>query len=378
VDYPRVPRPEDLDFPTRTVREGGVDLYVPDVEVRRGPGTRSSLPFYNPAMAVARDVSVLLAHALLPRGGRVLDGLAATGALGLRVAAERDPGVYVHLVDKNPRAVALCEMNVERNGLQNADVKRTDLNVHLAVGDYALLELDPFGSPVPFLDAALLGARTGAAMGVTATDTAVLCGTKPEAAARRYLARVRHTDAYAEIGVRVLLGYIARTAGKFDRAISPILAFAAEHFVKVYVRVAEGAGRADAALSRLGWVRYDPATGAHTASGDAGTDGIGPLWLGPLMDAEVLSKLHPGSTTGFAAARLLERIRDEVDLSPFYAENNAMARRAGVDPPPLEAILEALRETGHRATRTHFRENAFKTDAPWEAVREAYRAQGMR
>ena len=55
-----------------------------------------------------------------------------------------------------------------------------------------------------------------------------------------------------------------------------------------------------------------------------------------------------------------------------------MARRAGVDPPGLEAILEALRETGHRATRTHFRENAFKTDAPWEAVREAYRAQGMR
>lgn len=374
---PRVPRPEDLDFPTRTVREGLVDLYVPDVEVRRGPGTRTSLPFYNPSMAVARDLAVLLACRLLPRGGRVLDGLAATGALGLRIAAEQMPGINVHLVDKNPQAVALIEMNILRNELLNAQVSRGDLNAHLAVFTYKLVELDPFGSPVPFLDAAILSLRGGAALGVTATDTAVLCGAKPEAAARRYLARVRHTDAYPEIGVRVLLGYLARTAGKFDRAIEPVLAFAAEHFVKVYVRIAVGARRTDAALSHLGWVRFDPEKGAHTTSAESpGPDGIGPLWLGPLADDGILARLRPGTSTGYAASLLLDRLRGEAGLPPFFGENNAMARRAGVDPPPLDAVLEALRTRGHRAVRTHFRENAFKTDAPWEDVLDAYRVLG--
>src|SRR3972149_4888886 len=50
-----------LGFPTRRVREGLVELLVPDVPQGPGPGTRSALPFYNPAMAVARDVSVVVA-----------------------------------------------------------------------------------------------------------------------------------------------------------------------------------------------------------------------------------------------------------------------------------------------------------------------------
>ncbi|TLZ57645.1 MAG: N2,N2-dimethylguanosine tRNA methyltransferase, partial [Methanobacteriota archaeon] len=75
----------ELDFPTRTLREGLVDLLVPDVERRPGPGTRTALPFYNPGMRVARDLSVLLASRTVGIGGRILDGLAATGALGLRI-----------------------------------------------------------------------------------------------------------------------------------------------------------------------------------------------------------------------------------------------------------------------------------------------------
>jgi tRNA (guanine26-N2/guanine27-N2)-dimethyltransferase len=367
----------DLGFPTRRITEGRVDLLVPDIERRAGPGTRSRLPFYNPAMAVGRDVSVLLARRLLPRGGTVLDGLAAAGALGLRVAVEAGGGFAVTLNDKNPSAVALIRENIGRNGVGNAAAVLGDLNAHLAGNRYDLVEVDPFGSPVPFLDAALLSARRGTALAVTATDTAVLCGAKPEAALRRYLAHVRRTDAYAEVGTRVLVAYIARMAARLDKTIEPVLAYSAEHFVKVHVRVAEGAARADRTLAQTGWVAFDPTTGEHrTAPSPAARTDLGPLWLGDLGDPSVLSVLAPTSEMGHRTARLLGLVREEVGLPPFYADNNAMARRAGVSPPPPDAVIARLREAGFRATRTHFRENAVKTDAPWADLMAVYRATG--
>ena len=365
----------DLDFQTRTVREGLVDLLVPDIDPRPGPGTRSGLPFYNPSMTVARDISVLLAASSAPPGGRVLDGLAAAGALGLRIA--REAGREVVLNDKNPRAVALIRRNLERNGVADATVLGEDLNEHLADHHYDLVEVDPFGSPVPFLDTALRSANRGTSLSATATDTAVLCGAKPEAAWRRYLARVRHTDAYPEIGTRILLGYIVRNAARFDKAPEPILAYAAEHFVKVHVRIFEGAARADRALASLGWVRFDPGTGGHEVlPEDVPPEAIGPLWLGPLADREVLDGVRTTPAIGHAASRILDRVRGEAGLPPFFWDNNAMARRAGVSPPRLLRILEALRELGFRAVPTHFRENAFRTDATPQAVLGLYRRIG--
>jgi len=364
----------DIDFPTRTVREGLVDLLVPDVERRPGPGTRTGLPFYNPAMAVARDISVLLARGPATRRGRVLDGLAAAGALGLRISKEADREVTLN--DKNPRSVALIRRNLERNGTEGAVVVCDDLVAHLAEHHYDLVDVDPFGSPVPFLDAALRSAHRGTNLGITATDTAVLCGAKPETAWKRYLARVRHTDAYSEVGTRLLLGYVARMAARSDKAVEPVLAYAAEHFVKVHVRITEGAARGDRALEQLGWVRFDPASGGHETLRRDEEGAIGPLWLGPLADPEVLRGLRPAPATGHAAARILDRLRGEVGLPPFYFENNAMARRAHVSPPPLARVLDALQHRGFRAVPTLFRENAFKTDAPASDVLGAYREIG--
>ena len=352
-----------------------MDLLVPDVERRPGPGTRSALPFYNPAMAVARDLSVLVARTLAAGHPRVLDGLAAAGALGLRIAREGATNVEVVLNDKNPRAAALIRKNIERNAIINARVVTEDLNGHLATNHYDIVEVDPFGSPVRFLDAALLSAHRGSVLAVTATDTAVLTGAKPEAAWRRYLARVRHTDAYAEVGVRILVGYIARIAARFDKAVQPLIAYAAEHFVKVHLRISEGAGRTDTVLRQLGWFRFDPLTGAYHPADEAGDPGvIGPLWAGPLAEGDVLTALRPTAHTGYGAARILDGLRREASFPPFYAENNEMARRAQVSPPRLARVLEALEVRGFRATPTYFQENAFKTDAPWADVLEVYRS----
>ena len=367
----------EIDYPTREVREGLVTLLVPDVPSPRGPGSRSALPFYNPTMEIARDVSVLLVQLVGRRGASVLDGLAATGVLGLRIALESGIESRVTLNDRNPRSVTLMKENARRTGAPDVAIAEGDLNVHLAMHHYDLVEIDPFGSPVPFLDAALQSAHRGSVLGVTATDTPVLCGAKPGACARRYLVHVRPTDAYAEVGLRILIGFVARMAGRFDKAVEPLFAYAAEHFLRAYLRISEGAQRADRALGSLGWIQFDSDTGRCESADEIPMSGaIGPLWLGPLVGEEVIVRLEPRPYMGAPTARLLDAIRHEAGLPPFYLENNATAGRLGVSPPRLEVVLDRLRENGFRAAPTHFRRNAFKTDAPWDEIRRVYEGAG--
>ena len=74
------------------------------------------------------------------------------------------------------------------------------------------IDLDPFGSPVSFLDSAIQSISRVGVLEVTATDTAALCGSAKTSAARRY-GSTGITDAYMhDDATRILLGVIARIA----------------------------------------------------------------------------------------------------------------------------------------------------------------------
>src|SRR3989449_6454223 len=119
------------------------------------------------------------------------------------------------------------------------------------------------------------------------SDTAVLCGTYPNACVKRYGARPLRSAQGAEIGLRILLGYCHRLAAERGSQIQPIFAFSAEHFLRIYVLVESGSGSGSIGhLVRVGPGRFIVASGADRAT-------IGPLWLGPLGDAAVLRPLHP-------------------------------------------------------------------------------------
>lgn len=46
------------------------------------------------------------------------------------------------------------------------------------VGGWDFIDVDPFGSCLPFLEAAVAGVKDGGLLAVAATDLAVLCGKK--------------------------------------------------------------------------------------------------------------------------------------------------------------------------------------------------------
>jgi len=355
----------DFPFPVVETTEGAARLLVPDVPRRRGPATAGPWPFYNPTMAVNRDLSAIVLRRWPQRLTSVLDGLAATGAWGIRMALEAGVRALT-LNERSEIAVDLIRENVRRNDL-HADIRAGDLRTRLSEADYDFVDIDPFGPPTPFLPAAFEAPEVAGGIGVTATDTAVLGGTYPDACQRRYDARPLRCPQGTEIGLRILIGYCARLAAARSKSVQPILAFAAEHFVRVLLVVVPRSRHAS--LGRV--VRAGPGHFVRV-SGLAG-DWIGPLWLGPMSSSEILGRLSPTAWTSGGSARLLASLQGESDAAPFFVTTDELAAEERASPPKLERFTAGLREIGYRATRTHFHPRGVKTDAPPEDVRRVFR-----
>ncbi len=356
----------DFPFPVTEVVEGRARLLVPDVPRRKGPGTKGPWPFYNPTMAVNRDLSALALARWPVKPARVLDGLAATGAWGIRMGLEA--GVPdLGFADLSPDAAALIRANLERNGLRG-EVFHGDLRKRLSESPYDYLDIDPFGPPTPFLGHALHAARTPSGIGITATDTAPLAGTYPTACQRRYVAHPLRCEQGHEIGLRILLGYVERVAQAHGKLAKPLLAFSAEHFFRIHVLVLDGLREAG---PEAGYYLRDR-EGVFQRVDPRVHDAIGPLWTGPLGDSGFIRSLSPSDWTSPAGARLLDALQHEADLPPFFVTTDELARRLRASPPRLGRFLDALRALGFRAERTHFHPRGVKTDAPHEDVLRAF------
>lgn len=356
-------------FPTVEVSEGRARLLVPDVPRRHGPASRGPWPFYNPTTAVNRDVSALALAGWPTRLGEVLDGLAGTGAWGIRMALEAGP-VRAVLNDSLPSSADLVRANLARNGVAG-EVLTSDLNEVLAARSFDFVDIDPFGPPTPFLEAFFASARSPCGVGITATDTAPLSGTYPEACLRRYGARPLRCAQGHEIGLRILLGYAERVARARGRSLRPLVSFAAEHFVRVNTVVVEA--RPGDPESPIGRLVRGPDGGFERVP--AARDGaIGPLWLGPLVDASFARRLMPTDATSPSGMRLLARLQEEADMPALFVSTDELARRFRGSPPRVDRLLETLRDAGFRATRTHFDPRGVKTDAPHADVVRLYRS----
>src|SRR2546427_5582180 len=138
-------------------------------------------------MAVNRDLSAIVLAKWPGPLGSVLDGLAATGAWGIRMALETRAD-RVTFNDWSPEATRLIPENIRRNGLV-ASAQRGDLRSFLGEGRYDFVDVDPFGPPTPFLASVFDGVKGSAGIGGTPTHTPVLCGAFPRGRGERYRAR---------------------------------------------------------------------------------------------------------------------------------------------------------------------------------------------
>jgi tRNA (guanine26-N2/guanine27-N2)-dimethyltransferase len=381
-----------MGFSTVRCREGLVDFLVPKYA---GVPSTSMPVFYNKKMELRRDVSVAVLKnilsgksGLLPGSSRyieILDGLSATGISGLRYAAEagadtRD--ITVTLNDHNPVAFRLIARNIGLNSLENAAASRRSLNSILGERYFNAIDIDPFGSPVPYLDAAFQSLKFGGLLFLTATDVSVLFGTYPNACRRRYMADSARTPFSHELGLRILLGYCARTAAKYDIAIKPLLSYYADHYYRIFLATEEGSEVSDRCLDNIAYLKYDrktckriiirkktfpglPGTDTGIADGDCGLT-LGPLWEGKMSERKFLENMiiedYFGSKTRLE--KMYNNWIQECDATPFFYTLAELSSAFGFPQPRLDALIKKLGENSYAATRTHFAPGAFRTDTP--------------
>ncbi len=355
--------------------EGKAGLLVPRGYNTKGPGRKSGNVFYNRQMELNRDVCISLLRSE-NRPLRILDAMAATGVRSARIALEVEPVPVVVANDSNPASTELMQLNFSRPGLERITVTRKKANAAMAEDSYDYIDIDPFGTPVWFLHQALMSVKSGGIIGVTATDSAMLCGSA-RGSDRRYLSRSGRWPFMHELGVRNLLAYIVRTGASFDRAVYPTLSYFADHYFRVYVRVRNGVGRAMDQLANLGYVLYDGSTGTRRIEREYSANAAGPSWLGALHDAATLSSMRVEEWfgSGRRMSRMLDIWREEAGAPPLFYNTDELSQLFGFNLPSLRKTISAVSKT-HSACRTHFDPKGFKTAAEPSEIRKLLLAEG--
>lgn len=322
-------------------------------------------------MAADRDLAVAIVRACgamrrLPGSG--WDVAAATGARGLRLLAESDAFSSMLLTETHPAAFTVLRTNAERH--PGAVARNDDARVTPADAPFGYVDVDPYGSPIPFLPAALRSVTRNGLLAVTATDMMVLAGPQPDACLRRYGARPVRGRLAPEGALRILIAYVMRLAHEAGRDLRPAVAYSRDHYVRAYFDLDIAPALGDPPVGEIA-----PAAWTGPTVGDRGP--YGPMWLGPLFRPELVDRLVPpvSAARPRETARFIERLREEVAADvPFYFEPNVVAKELGLaSPPSVLALRDGLREAGFRAARTHARPEGVRTDAPRDRVAELAR-----
>lgn len=361
------------------VEEGLVKIIIPRLELYKRPDgviEPAWMPvFYNPQAVVSRDVTVVYLKTLMrERDFYFLDLLSGTGVRGLRIA--RECGGLGILNDVDPRAYYYIKRNIELNNLGNrVEAYNNEANVLLntlvftgVFLDY--IDIDPYGSPVPFIDSVFKPIGKRAYIGVSATDTGPLSCTYPHKALSRYWSKCIKVDFEKEFASRLLISNIVMRASAQEIELKPSLTLIFKHFIRVFFsarRTAMGAYRVlDECLGYIwfcektlerGFIRDIGETRDLKCSDNSRPLILGKIWICPLSEHELVSGvLEEASKLNWLNSetlRLLSRIREESSINNPYYRLDKLCSILGVQMPSISRLIEELRKNNIPCSRTH-------------------------
>ncbi|HML04964.1 MAG TPA: tRNA (guanine(10)-N(2))-dimethyltransferase [Methanobacterium sp.] len=375
----------------KTIHEGLVEIKTPEFDE-----ISSKAPvFYNPAMELNRDLSILAIKTYQENLGReisICDSFGGSGIRGVRYAKEIDTVENVVITDINPLAVQFAGENIELNHLDNVKVFKEDANILLRKcrGKFDIVDIDPFGTPSPFIESAGISLKSGGMLCATATDTSGLCGTYKEPCIRKYSSMPLKTEYCHELGVRILIGFIARTLSKFKKCIEVKFSHSTEHYMRIYAVVHKGAKITDESLKNIGYIlncenclnrmvikgitpqidSYCPVCGKKFKI-------AGPLWCDDIQNTEFIKGMQnqiekTKVNQEKKALKLLNFAYEESNAPATYYDLHEISRNLKISAPRLNDFLDSLKENGYFASRTHFKPTGIKTDAPVDKIKEIF------
>lgn len=190
---------------------------------------------------------------------------------------------------------------------------------------YHVIDLDPYGTAGPFLDAAVEAVHDGGMICVTCTDAGVFASSgyleKTYALYGGLPIKGNHSH---EGGLRLILHAIATTAARYGKSIEPLLSLSIDFYARVFVRIHKSAEDTKLLAGKVAVVQQcDSGCGAwtvqpiarnHVRLGRGGNEFFkysaaqtigsercdhcgfkthiaGPMWMGPLHNPFFISKI---------------------------------------------------------------------------------------
>lgn len=346
------------------VEEESVKLYY------FGSTISKQLPvFYNPEMKINRDTSLLFIKSYFSKPISYCDPMGASGIREMRfVSCIPEKFSKIVVGDVSDKAIKTMKKHFKINKLskKSVDFLRANAQYSLSSQYYDMIEIDPFGSPVPFLDTALQRIKHNGVISITATDTASLCGRYPKTGFRRYGLKTEFVLWYEEFGLRGLIAYCQREAAKYDKALTVEMSFTAKHFYKVFFKVEESRGKANQSLNALKYVFYDKTTQDITFYDYEEKGVLGKIYTGSLNNKKLLKTMKEMShllNSSKQAHRLLDSLLEEVDIVGYYNPHKLQKAFKFDCSKKFSQIISDLREQGFEVSRAHNNNLGIKTTA---------------
>ena len=261
---------------TQFVREHFADLRVKQSQGKlKPPPERSSRDENGAAVPYGDEVIDSLDEPseegkCYAHGIRVLEALAASGLRSIRFGKEI-PGIReIVSNDYNKSAVEYIKRNVEQNQLHHlvqpshADASLLMYQNRSLKDRFDVVDLDPYGSPTPFIDAVVQSVKDGGLICITCTDMAILCGNTPEAARSKYGAMPLKAKYCHEMALRIVLQSVESQANRYSRYIVPVLSISVDFYVRVFVKVYTSQREVKNSVTKLSMVYHCLGCGAYT------------------------------------------------------------------------------------------------------------------
>ena len=346
----------------QTIKEATTQIIAPVQKVV----DRKMPVFYNPVMKLNRDFSVMAINAIKKTGLKIGLPLAGSGIRAIRLIKETQPkkieSIYVN--DKKENYKEYFEKNIEINEFSDEEKNKLsifneDANSFMMQNKpFDYLDIDPFGTPNPFLDSAVRAIRSEGILAVTATDTSALCGSYPKACKRKYWAEPLRNELMHEIGLRILIRKVQLVSAQYDIALIPVCSYSMDHYMKVFFKAEKGKQSVDSIMSMHK---------EYLSEGKV----YGPIFMGALNDLVFLKEMrkYADENIDTRSVKLLDTLIVETELGGFgFYDAHKIAKRNKISIPKFEHIFSELKKKGYKATRTHFTDTGIKTDAALEDI----------
>lgn len=376
-----------IDTEITTITEGRTKILVPraSIESKVPP---MDVAFFNPRAKLSRDFSIIAYSAFIKKfqGPKTfLDSMSGVGARGLRVANEIKEIEQVYVNDLNPTALELGKKSAELNCLQNYTASEEETCRFLSSFSRkgmraAIVDIDPFGSPVRHIDCGIRATVHGGILSVTATDLQVLHGLFNDACRKKYYGTPIKTHYADEIAVRLILGCIHMVAARLDVEATPVFVENNMHYYRVYVRILNKSDTRDI----MGFISHCKSCGNREIGKEKKElcdicnqkmISAGPLWIGSLFEREFLKDMledAPNHAVDKKCEKTIGRCILESEMPGCYYTLDELAEMRRKSPASLEKSIATLQKNGYKSSPTSFNPTGFRTDCKIDKILELF------